>query len=347
MAGKFDTLQAWLDGTDPTKQAGLPDKTDGGTAATEGARSSENAADVKKIVPGQNIESGASNPDDLKRVLDHGLKATTVGKMPSVEDAARTVVGASDKMAAADPRARVDLLAKMAADVSVLLAAGGTPVETATTAYAYAPAPGTPAEKSAAERIVGDYHRYGAALGSMTAAHLVGRTHTAHHLKQAIDDGTLMQMLAAQGGEDGDPMAGGAAAPAEDPGDPAAMPADPGSGAPGDPTAAPGGEGDPGMAEPDMDDMSAGLGEMGLTPQMLEELLKKIRGGVAEGDAPPEQKEAADLALASHIKFARDIGDHMRTGAFQFKPAMDGTPERARRNVAKTYFRELLAKAHA
>lgn len=360
----FDTLQSWLADVDPAKLAGVipaeSEHDDGGTNASEGARSSENDADVKKITNGNAVPGGTKNPSGKmdEPVPGSGLNQSTTGKNPEVERAIKTVKGEEEKMANANLdtpegfKAAHDALLAASAQLPILLAhcgvtmpaeqpaskqASNTPIE-----------PGDPAgdlgftskeaADAAAAAVIAGYTKMGADRAVLTARYLSGFYDAMAHIEKMANDGTLEAALAAQGGgEPGgappmDPAAGGAP--------PAAM-----AGAGGDPGAggAPGGE-------PSMDEIIAALQELGITPEQLQEIISKAQGGVeAAPTAGPESPEAASPvekaaaldALKEWSKLAAEMTPHMRSGKYQFKPAGDGTLERQRRQAAKGYIQEL------
>lgn len=370
---KYDSLKAWLQGTDPTKAAStLPEKDDGGKPATEGARSAENAKDVKTEVPGNSVEDATKNPADVQTSLvpDSGLQQTTVGKMPDVEKAVKVVDEESEKVAAANLSddaqfdAAVESLNKMAAHLPQLFAAAGyqytTPTaQPAVATQTVAPTATKQAEEARAE-LAGKYARYGVDCGTECAAALKGYYETYNWLRKAADDGQLAAMLAGgapQGGGGGDPMGGGGAPPAAAP-----APA-------GDPTGGAGAGGGGGGVTPD--DLAAALAEMGATPDEVMMAAQKMQAMMGGGSAGPDDgaapagppsggdggdskpkddaKEAAVLAeakqaMATVIKMASEAKSVMRSGKFQLKPAAD-VNEAKRRTAAKDYIAELLRSA--
>lgn len=351
-ANTFDTIANWLGANGATKLAGAttPDLEDGGKPATEGARGHENSADVKKIPPGQNAESGQVNPDAGKMnkpVPDSGLAQGTPGSMTEVERSVKVVKDEAEKMAAADLSTDAGLeaafgsLQKAAAALPSLLTRLG--VSSPTPAPANIPAnlhsaaqavSKEAADRAADEAIVDAMRKYGADRGELTVSCLRGMDETYWLLKQAIEDGSMQQMLAG-----GAPDA--AAGPGGPPAGPAGMVPSPAAGdlPPGADAPPPGGaEG----GAPSIDDMAAAMAEAGITPEMLEEIAAKLREQVG-GDANmgSEQKAAALAVLDSCTKTASDVRTMQRAGNFRLKPAADGTPERRRRDAGHEFIREL------
>lgn len=341
-ADTWTNLRAWL-AADPTKSAGsLPEKDDGGKPATEGSRSSENSADVNKIVPDQNVDKGKDNPTEITggthAVPGSGLNQSTSGKNPEVEKAVKNVTDESDKMASAKLETDDELAAalatfnKLAADMNTLIGSARAPEQPATRqnpAKAAADAPGAaPArqqpdlDKVAAD-VCASYAKYGADRGLLTARCLLGFEDAYYRLKQAEEDGSLQDMA----------QQGGGGAPPEMPPEAAggAMPPEAAGGAPG---GAPGG-----------DDMAGAMGELNLSPEELEQLIAMLTAKLQEsqqgGAMPPEAAKAAREELRYATKLAAEAKAHMRSGNFRLKPAADGSPERKGRDAARAYIQEL------
>lgn len=359
-ANRYDTLKAWLSAEAQAKMAGsLPDKDDGGQAATTGSHAAEVERELKKKIPGQNVESAGENTkkDDNQGIS--GLEQAEVGKMPDVEKAVKTVSEESEKLASADLTtdagldAAFEALVKASAELPKICVSLGvkagvaaantnksaaaktqTPADQAAAAFGYATKEA--ADKAAAAVIEG-YRRYGAERGELTGHCLRGIYEVYGRLKQAADEGNLAAMLG---------MDGGAA-----PTDPAAAAAQAPPAPAGEAGAGAGAEGAPGdAAGPSVDDFAGAMPELNLSPEELQQLLamlkEKLEAGSAapEGQMPPEEKAAFEAAIANGVKLAHDIQTHMRSGKFQLKPANDGKA-RANRDTAKQYFIELLNAA--
>lgn len=372
----FESLTAWLQNTDPVKLAGaLPAESehdDGGEKATEGARSSENDTDVKKITNGNAVPGAGQNPSGKmdNPIEGSGLNQSTTGKNPEVERAVKTVKDEEEKMAAADLntpegfKAAHDALVTAYAQLPILLAHCGVEmpkVEAPAKAAGEQPGPATPvqvgdpaaamgyATKEAADKaaaaVVAGYQKMGSERAALTGQYLRGYDDTMALIVKMAEDGSLEAAMAAQGGHGGgggmpaiDPNAG--APPAAGGGNPAAaMPGqDPAAGG-GDPAAGGGAGG-----EPSMEEIIAALQEMGITPEQLQQIIGQAQGGVESAPpeaASPEEKAAAVQALKGWSKMASDMTPYMRSGKYSFKPAADNTPERKRRQAAKDYILEL------
>lgn len=351
-------LNAWL------KSAGsLPEKDDGGKPATEGARSAENSADVKKLVPEMSSETFGKNPetgDADSPVPDSGLQQATTGKMPDVEKAVKVVEEESAKMAAADLTtdagfdAAFESLNKAASYLPILFTASG--VQTPGTKKANttpAPAkPQTPAEKTAAEKVaakVEEFARFGRDRGELTAAYLRGYDdHMAIFLKAAADGS-----IDAMGGPP--PEMGGGMPPEAAAG---GMPPEAAAGGmPPEAGPPPGGDPGAGGGAPTADDLAAAFAEMGVTPDVVMEAAQKLQeqiGGGAPapegappeaGPAPAEAEKAAAVATLAYVKkTAAEAKAKMRSGKFNLKPAADAA-EAKRRTAARDYIGEMLRAA--
>lgn len=366
----FETLTAWLQNTDPAKLAGaIPeDADDGGEKATEGARSSENDTDVKKITNGNAVPGSGQNPSGKmdNPIEGSGLNQSTTGKNPEVERAIKTVKGEEEKMAAADLstpegfKAAHEALVSAYSQLPILLAHCGvempapvqeqkvaaqqnakkaeTPAQAGDPAAAMGFNTKEAADKAAAEVVAG-YQRLGYERAALTAQYLRGFDDTTSLITKMADDGSLEAAMAAQQGGGG----GGGGMPAIDPN--AGAPPEAGGGNPA--AAMPGQDGGQGGGqggEPSMDEIIAALQEMGITPEQLQQIIGQAQGGV-EGAPPeaasPQEKAAALDALKGWSKMASDMTPHMRSGKYSFKPAADGTTERKRRQAAKDYIMEL------
>ncbi len=350
-------LKAWINSLDLTgKIAGtLPEKPDDGTPASEGAQSAKNHADAKKLTPGVSVEDGTDNPatgKSDKPVPNSGLLQTTVGKMPEIEKAVKTVTEETAKMAAADldtPEGfdvALTALRKAAAELPIVFAASGLQIPNQTpapkAAAKAAPADPVAAAKAAqdtqAAAVVDGYRKLGADRGVLVSQYLQGFYGTYQDLHKMAADGSMAAMLAQ------DPAAGGAP--------PGAGPMPGGDAGPGGPPPGagpmPGGDAGGGQA-PSIDDVAAALTEMGMSPddliQIAHKMQDEVQGSPAPdaGGPPVEEKAAALRVLESVIKDASDTKQHMRAGRFAFKPAGDGSADRRRRDTAKGYIRELLA----
>lgn len=353
----FESLRTWLNGKgDAAKTAGsLPDLDDDGKPASPGERGSENSADVKKLVPHINVEQGKQNPADGaidKPVPDSGLMQTSVGKMPEVEKAVKIVTEENEKVSSssitndAELASAIASLEKVASAMGIMstAAAGSAPRQTAPAPSAGTKAPtqvgGTPTASSTAkvaaagpspeqQQLVASYVKFGADRATCVGEFLRGQIDAYNRLVKAAEDGTLDASMA-------DPAAAGAA--------PAAAAAAP----PPDAASPPGG-GDPNAGgPPSADELASALAEMGVTPDVLMEAAQKLQqmaGGAAPPDAAPAEKAAAMVATAEAVKLASETQSHMRAGQFRLKPAADGSRERARRDVAKTYIDEMLRYA--
>jgi len=352
----WNDITAWL--AENEKAAGsLPEGGTKGESADDGPRGSENCRDVKKNVGGNSVDgAGKANAtgraDNMASMT--GLKQTTVGKMPEVERAVKVVEEESDKMAAANLDDDAQLasahaaLLKAAAELPVILAKAGVPAARGTKAAA-APA----AEKSATEKAmaatVDSYRKYGEDHADLTVNYLRGFWDVVNTLKSAADAGTLEQMLAG----------GGEAGPGAGPEEMAGMPTGPGdvAGAVPPPAAGPGEHAEPdaddqggappgaGPGEPDTDDLAAAAAELGMSPDELMQLIELLKTKAQAEPMGPADKAAVERVLTKAASVASDIKQRMRSGKFQLKPAADGTPERARRNAAASYFNELLRAA--
>lgn len=356
-AENFNTLKSWVQNV---KQASLSEPKEPGEPATTGARASEHKSDVNKIVPGQNVDHGAKNPETGHQDEPYpgsGLKQTTTGKMPEVEKAVKVVREETEKMSNADITTdeglsvAISSLRKAAAELSLISSLDNpnyTFNQPHTVHGGYEQTINVPRQaprqKQAADdgtaALVDGYRKYGQDHAMLTVNYLNGFNDMFGYLKTANDDGSLMQMLAAQGGGGGAPpggelppeaMAGGAPPGAEGgapPGAEGGMP--------------PGAEG----GQPTADDLAAALQELGISPQELEAALAKMQGQV-EGDQsiPDEEKAEIKAAIAGGVADMKKVASHMRSGKFNLKPAADGTPERERRNVSKAYLQELLKAA--
>jgi hypothetical protein len=233
-ATDFETLTAWLQNTDPAKLAGaIPENADdGGEKATEGARSSENDTDVKKITNGNAVPGSGQNPSGKmdNPIEGSGLNQSTTGKNPEVERAIKTVKGEEEKMAAADLdtpegfKAAHDALISAYSQLPILLAHCGvempvqeqktaaaqsaakkteTPVQAGDPAAAMGFATKEAADKAAAEVVAG-YQRLGYERAALTAQYLRGFDDTTSLITKMADDGSLEAAMAAhQGGGGG------------------------------------------------------------------------------------------------------------------------------------------------
>lgn len=363
----YENLKSWLQGA-PKVAGTLPEKDDDGKPATEGARSAENTADIKKhIAPGQNIDASSKNPVDGssdKPIAESGLMQTTTGKMPEIERAVKTVTEENEKAAAADLStdagltAAIGSLEKIAAAFGILTTASATAptVVTSPEAKAAAVTPNTaavaqtPAEtaKSAADAeraaMVADYVKFGSDRGALVGEYLRGFYSTYEALTKAAADGSLDAMAQDPAAAGGDPAMGGAPMGAPPGGDPAAaMGAPPGGdpGAGGDPAA-----GGAGGGAPSTEELAAALAEMGVTPDQLIEVAQQMQGSVEGAGAPPEQKAAAVKQLNETIKVASEAKAIMQAGKFRLKPAADGSSERKRREAARDYVTEMFRIAN-
>lgn len=343
----FSSLKSWLQQPAAPKQAmeevegetsvSAPAKTTEHSPPPTGSHESELSSDLKVAVPAHSVEDGKGNSRDGTSAgtkIEGGLDAGDADWKP---EEIKTVHSGTKEAAAIDLSTQAGLEA-----VTAKLAAVTATLKTAIARTGAKPAVATPkapvaqpaadAQKSAADAavdaLVGQYAAYGHDRGGLTAAYIRAFNETGALLKQAEADGTLLQALGmgGAGGGGGAPMPGGGGPP---------MP----TGPEGAPPPEGGGEMGP-------QDMAGGMGEMGITPEMLEQLLMMLQQKAApEEKAPPAEKEAFDKAFSEHVKFAAETKKVIRSGGFQFKPAGDGTPERARRDQAKAYLKELQARS--
>jgi hypothetical protein len=352
----YGTLRSWLYGNQAVAKAAgtLPEKEDGGEKATEGERSSENSADVKKLMPGVNVEVGKTNPETGnadKPVPDSGLAQGMVGSMPEVEKAVKTVTEENEKASSADLTtdagfiAAFEALTKSAAALGVLsTAAAGvhqTPNHTPNQPAKSAAATTTQNTEPSGEAVVAGYMKMASDRADLVGNYMQGMYTTYNDLVKAAADGSLDQMMDAGGGG-GDPAAGGA--PPPEAGDAAPPPPDAG------PAPAGAGPGGAGGGAPSVEDLASALTEMGVSPDELMEVAQKMKssvGGAPDASMPPEEKAAAIQGLDTTIKFAGDAKTMMRAGKFRLKPAADDSPERKRRDTARNYISELFNVANA
>lgn len=350
---KFATLKSWLAqplaseikvaSTSESEKPTEPAKTTEHSPPPTGAHASELSSDLKETVPAHSVESGAANSDAGKvpgTTIDGGLKSGPSDWKPPMS--VTTVHSGAKEAAALDLTTDVGLeaavakLASLTADLKTVLAPTGARPSAEPVAPAAKSTEKSAAEKAAEDRarkVVEDYARFGHTRGAVTAAYINAFNQTGEYLKRAEADGTLLQ---AMGMGPGGPAGGGAGG----------MPPAPGGDMPPGPAGAGGPEGPPaggdGMTP---DDMAGGMGEMGITPEMLEQLIALLQQkGQEKGQAPeasPAEKEAFDRDFPLHKKMAGDTVTHIRSGKFRFKPAGDGTAERSRRDKAKAYLNEL------
>lgn len=337
----------------PSADSCVPD--DGSKPVTTGARFSENTSDVAKMPPGKNVEhqAGTARNGETKPT-DSVLEQTIAGEEDSQTRAIKTVTDENEKMSGLDPTKDADLdklmagLAKAAAALPKLVAASGVKRADEQTTKLSAEDEKASADHQAVVNVIETYRKAGVDRGRVTAAYLSGFDQTYRFLKQAMDEGSLAQLLQGDAGA-GDPNA--MAGPGGDVG--AQMPpmAPPPEAAAG---GAPGGE--PTMSD---DDLAAAFAEAGVTPEEFVQMLMEMKAQMGGGEAPPaeapaasegtekeapmpaDEKAAAIRAIDDGIKIASHVIDYKKTGKFSFKPAADGTPERKGRDQMKQYLREL------
>lgn len=365
---RFDSLRNWIAGNGSVSKeaAALPELEDGGKPATQGSRSSENASDVKKVAPHVGVETAPDNPEHGsadKPVPESGLMQTTVGKMPEVERAVKVVTEENEKVAALkldsmdDLAAAIASLEKSASALGLIATATAAAGASSAARPAAQPAPAaTNSPKSAAatsapaaqppqnnitpeqQQLVAAYAKFGADQAAFLGEFLRGQAETRQYLTKWAAEGGLEEA------EESQPAAGGA------PADQAAMAAPGGdAGAPpapgGDPAAAAGGAGGAGGGTPSPEELASACAEMGVGPDELmqaAQIMQQMVSGGAGASVPPADKAAAEKEVQLMTKLASETKDFVRSGKFRLKPAADGTPERARREVARSYVDEML-----
>ena len=337
---------------------------DGTVPFKEGERSRENEADVKKQVGGDNIEVATGqgqDSDKLKEVQSTGggLNARPTGEDPAAEDDYKdrlkdpgtsmpAKVGDGEKYAKCGFEENIKTATQLGNE---LLAAIATPN---TKAAAATPTATTPTTPTPATALVSEFDKDASAnTEAIIAATLQdacyqadllgGYLHTLY--KQAAEEAAPLTDTPSAPEESssncptGGPPEGGALA-----GDAGGLP--PGAGAGGPPPGmdaggpppgmgAGGGMPDAGMSQDDaLQQLVAGLAEMGITPDMLAQAAQQAAPNPMGGPAE-KMAHVASTALS-----------FMRSGKYQIAGPTKTAKERQIRDKAKAYIQEISNASH-